>query len=47
MKFKPFYTFNFITRILVHLVIVNTPEQSCTMDMSVKIQCIIIIIIII
>ena len=47
MKFKPYtYTFNFITHILVHLVIVNTLEQSCTLDMSVKIKCIIIIIII-
>ena len=46
MKFKPYtYTFNFITHILVHLVIVNTLEQSCTLDMSVKIKCIIIIII--
>ena len=47
MKLKPYtYTFNFITHILVHLVIVNTLEQSCTLDMSVKIKCIIIIIII-
>ena len=29
--------------ILVHLVIVNTLEQRCTLDMSVKIKCIIII----
>ena len=46
MKLKPYtYTFNFITHILVHLVIVNTLEQSCTLDMSVKIKCIISIII--
>ena len=45
MKLKPYtYTFNFITHILIHLVIVNTFEQSCTLDMSVKIKCIIIII---
>ena len=45
MKLKPYtYTFNFITHILVHLVIVNTLEQSCTLDTSVKIKCIIIII---
>ena len=29
--------------ILIHLVIVNTLERSCTLDMSVKIKCIIII----
>ena len=38
--------FNFIRHILVHLVIVNTLEQSCTLHMNVKIKCIIIIIII-
>ena len=44
MKFRPYtYTFNFITHILVHLVSVNTLEQSCTLDMSVKIKCFIII----
>ena len=32
------------THILVHLVIVNTLEQSCTLDMSVIVKCIIIII---
>ena len=47
MKLKPYtYTFNFITHILVHLAIVNTLEQSFTLDMSVKIKSIIIIIII-
>ena len=46
MKLKHYtYTFNFITHILVHLVIVNTLGHSCTLDMSVKIKCIIIIII--
>ena len=45
MKFKPYtYTFNVITHILVYLIIVNTLEQSCTLDMGVKIKCIIIII---
>ena len=37
------YTFNFITHILVHLVIVSTLKHSCTLNMSVKIKCIIII----
>ena len=44
MKLKPYtYTFNFITHILVHLIIVNTLEQRCTLGMIVKIKCIIII----